>query len=65
MASFKKPGQTKVVSKHQWWRNKMTGRIGKIVHRGSRHREWIMNMENGVSHHITEGALLKFFNLMK
>ena len=60
MASFKKKGQCNIVRIGQCWKNQQNGRIGTIVHRGQRGKEWVMVIGKK-SHHVNEGTLLKFF----
>lgn len=62
MASFKKAGQCNIVKKGQIWKNTQNGRFGEIVRKGSRGKEWIMNIGKK-SHHVNEGTLLKCFEL--
>lgn len=63
MASYKKLGQCNIVKIGQLWKNQQNGRVGEITHRGSRGKEWIMTIGKKC-HHITEGTLLKYFEIV-
>jgi hypothetical protein len=63
MASFKKAENCNKVNRGQLWKNHQNGRIGKIVHRGQRGKEWIM-LIGKKSHHVNEGTILKYFILI-
>jgi len=63
MASFKKNGQANTVKKGQVWRNIQNGRIGEIRGKTKGGKSWNMNIGEKV-HHVNEGTLLKFFELL-
>ncbi len=64
MASYKKKGQCNIVRKGQRWKSKERGQICVVVAKGKRGKEWIVSTTRD-SHHINEGTLLKYFELVK
>jgi len=63
MASFKKKGQCNIVRIGQIWKNKYTGRVCKVLKKGKGGKNWIVDSGSD-SHHINEGTLLKFFEMV-